>query len=286
MRIACVIPTCREKQIKKFLKVWDDQFKKHDVGVVIIHDGDDPWIEYDGVEYWKCSEFMRRDKDLITNRSSGIRNLGFAFINSDKDLEFVISLDDDLEPVGDTIGDHLKALNQRVPISWMPIGSEYTRGFPYGVREEAEVVLSCGVWDGMKDYDAPTQLTRGNPDMEFYKITIPRGIYAPICGMNVAFKKKALPYMYWAPRYEGVDRFDDIFMGITAKREFDKKNWAIVTGYAKVKHDRLSNPFKNLQKEALGLELNETFWHGDEKHPYFKKYRENLKRWRRFLKNN
>lgn len=226
---------------------------------------------------------MGKDRDLITNRNSSIRNLGFAFVYSSKEIECTITLDDDTEPIGDTIGDHLKALNQRVPISWMPIGSEYTRGFPYGVREEAEVVLSHGVWEGIKDYDAITQLVKGNPDMEFYKVTIPRGVYAPISGMNIAFKRKAIPYMYWAPRSEGVDRFDDIFMGITAKREFDKRNWAMVTGYSKVKHNKLSNPFENLQKEALGIKLNETFWQGDKKHPYFKIYKEKLRRWKRFL---
>ena len=282
--IVVVVPTCREEQIKKFKKAWKDQFNKYKVGLVVIHDGEDPTIEYDEVDYWKCSEYMEENKDLISNRNSGIRNLGLAFVfKSNEPPEYIISLDDDLEPLGDTIGDHLKTLNQRVPISWMPVGTEYTRGFPYGIREEAEVVLSHGVWEGIKDYDAATQIVRGNPDMEFYKMTIPKGVYAPICGMNVAFKRKAIPYMYWTPRCEGVDRFEDIFMGITAKREFDKRNWAIVTGYAKVNHAKLSNPFKNLQKESLGVELNETFWQGDESHPYFKIYKEKRKRWKEFL---
>ncbi len=49
-------------------------------------------------------------------------------------------------------------------------------------------------------------------------------------------------------------------------------------------HDRASNVFNNLKNEAPGIELNETFWQGDESHPYFKIYREKLHLWHEFTR--
>ena len=56
------------------------------------------------------------------------------------------------------------------------------------------------------------------------------------------------------------DRFGDIWSGIIAKRICDHLGWAVGTGTPYIHHDRASDPFKNLRKEANGIELNETFW--------------------------
>src|SRR4030067_3384072 len=134
---------------------------------------------------------MGKDADLISNYTSACRNLGFADVAKFlPKVDAIFTLDDDVEPIGDTIGDHLKALEMKVPISWMAVGTEHTRGFPYGVREEAEVVLSHGIWTNIFDYDAPTQLVRGNPDMQFWTMPITKGVYAPLSGMNMMFKRK------------------------------------------------------------------------------------------------
>jgi reversibly glycosylated polypeptide/UDP-arabinopyranose mutase len=132
----------------------------------------------------------------------------------------------------------------------------------------------------VKDWDAPTQLVRGNPDCTFYKGPIPKGVLYPMCIMNVAFKMKMLPYMYQAPMgYKvGLDRFGDIWSGIESKRVIDEKGWAVVSGYATVNHTRASDVFVNLQKEAKGLSLNEHY--GEDE--YFKLYQKNRKRWEEF----
>ena len=106
-----------------------------------------------------------------------------------------------------------------------------------------------------------------------------------MCGMNLAFKRKLLPYLYWAPMGPkvGIDRFADIWAGICAKREMDKRKWAVMTGYAKVKHEKISNVLVNLVKESRGIFLNESFWLGIEEDPYFKLYEEKRKRWEEFV---
>jgi len=196
------------------------------------------------------------------------------------EIEYIVCLDDDVSPVGDPIQDHIDALSMRTPISWMPIGNAYTRGFPYDVRQEAEVVLSHGVWEGIVDFDAPTQLVNGSKEMEFYKMTIPKGVLAPISYMNTAFKRKLIPYIFMCPQIRGeLERCDDIWCSIEAKRVIDRKGWAMVTGYSRVLHERASDVFSSLVKESKFIQLNEGYWKGEQKDPYFKMYHERRKRW-------
>ncbi len=256
-------------------------FHKHDVELVVVRDGKEPEVR--GL---LAKEVMGKHHTCLTNLNAGIRNLGFAYVAKYlPDVEFIITLDDDEVPIKDTIQDHLDALNARVPVSWISTAvDDYTRGFPYGIRDEAEVVLSHGVWEGIADWDAPTQLVRGSHyPAEFYKGPIPKGILYPMCSMNLAFKRCMLPYIFHAPWALGINRFDDIFAGIVSKREIDKKGWAAVTGYARVHHERASNTFTNLKHEAPGIELLEAYWRGDETHPYFKIYKEKLGTWQKYL---
>lgn len=273
MEIALVVPTVRKDSYNQFKKVWKPFLK--DIHLITVWDGDKPEIEYQGKRHHVSSMFY--------NKSDVIRNAGFFFAKMHIDPDIYITLDDDVEPYGNTIQDHIDTLNKRFPADWMSTASEYVRGIPYGIRNQRECVVSHGVWHGVKDWDAPTQLVRGNPDVTFYRGAIPDGVKFPFCGMNVAFKKKALPYMYYAPMGHkvGLDRFGDIWLGIELKKVCDKKNWAIATGYASVNHNRASNVFKNLQKEAKGLEMNEEYGKGD----YFKLYKDKRKEWYELISN-
>ena len=230
---------------------------------------------------------MGKYSEAIVNFNGGVRNLGFAYVAKFMpEIDVIITFDDDVRPIGDPIQDHLDILNKRVPVSWISTASEYMRGFPYKIRDEAEVVLSHGVWENVADWDAPTQLVLGSHrKVDFYKGIIPKGIYFPMCIMNVAFKRKMLPFMYQAPPAPelNIGRTDDIYCGILAKREIDKNGWAAVSGYARIFHERESNVYKNLNQEAKTIEIMEDFWKGDESHPYFKIYRKKLSLWQNFL---
>jgi reversibly glycosylated polypeptide / UDP-arabinopyranose mutase len=285
--IAVIVPTIRN--LNEFMEVWTPLFRKHLVRLIIVRDGDIPVLEdyfVDNPEHRYEIQDVIEEPDLIYNKNDGVRNLGFYYIAKHyKDIEYIITLDDDVSPVGDTIQDHIDTLNKRVSTTWLSTASEYMRGFPYEIREEAEVVLSHGVWNGVKDWDAPTQLTLGNREVEFYKGPIPVDIYYPMCGMNIAFKRKMLPYMYYAPMGHrvGLDRFADIWLGIMSKRVIDDMGWAVYSGGAVVNHNRASNVYKNLQKEAKGLELNEKFWKDEEEDPYFELYKTQRLRWEKLI---
>lgn len=279
--IAIVVPTIRDECLQRFKEGWNSLITKHDALLIVVRDGDNPMI---GSEY--ARDIMGKDYELIFNKNDGVRNAGFWYISKYlPEVDTIITLDDDVLPLGDTIQDHLDTLNRRVPISWVKSCSEYTRGFPYAVREESPVMISHGLWKGVADWDAPSQLINGNPDIKLVSQPVPKGIYMPFCGMNVAFKREVLPYMYYAPMGYKVemDRFADIWLGINLTRICAEKNWAIYNGGAVVRHERASNVWKNLQKEAKGLEINENYWNGDESDPYFKLYNSKRKKWARLI---
>jgi reversibly glycosylated polypeptide/UDP-arabinopyranose mutase len=156
------------------------------------------------------------------------------------------------------------------------------RGFPYAVREEAPVWVSHGVWRNIPDLDAPTQLVLGSrPYVDYYRGVVPKGVLFPVCGMNLAFRREALPLAYWCPckRLPGAERFDDIWMGIHMKRGLDAAGAALVTGFAECIHTRLSDTFANLRQEAVGIGLNERYWQGEDGDPFFVEYDAMRRRW-------
>lgn len=301
--IAVVVPTIRPESWTEFQEAWESLFIKHGVHLIAVKDGEHPTVIARDYQILNGNNayilenqrsVMGKDSDLIYNLNDGVRNLGFALIaKSLPNVEYIITLDDDVRPLTgtDPIQEHLDALNMRIPLSWLSTASEYMRGFPYDIRDEGEMVLSHGVWEGVPDMDAPTQLYWGDcmPEIEFYKGPVPKGILFPMCIMNVAFKRKMLPYMYQAPAYGNYQRFSDIWGGINAKRAIDKNGWAAVTGYSTILHERASNVYTNLQKEARGIMLNEKYWKGEMDtmdavdQDYFNNYHEKMKRWEKLI---
>lgn len=289
MTIALVVPTIRPARYDRFVDTWLLLLEQHNVTLVTIWDGDEPVAICEG-DKATAAELLGPDADLIYNYSDVCRNLGFAYIAARlPDVTHILTLDDDCFPHGDTIADHLSALDRRYPTSWMSSSPDaYTRGFPYAVREESEAMVSHGVWYGNADWDAQTQLANGNAPLEtFYRGPVPKGCLFPFCGMNVMTRREALPLFYFAPmgprvEFDGQiwDRFGDIWLGITLKRALDRRGWAMVSGYASVEHTRASDVQVNLRKEATGLEWNERFWQeGGSIHPYFSLYRDLRGRW-------
>lgn len=261
--IAVVVPTIRMvESIPAFMEAWKPLFEKHNVELILVDDtGDTPHVEHGDLTWSDTS-------DLISNKCAGVRQLGFLYVAKHlPDVEYIFTTDDDCFPIGDPIQDHIDQLNRKVPISWISTAQNaYMRGFPYRVREEAPVMLSHGVWDNTPDYDAPTQLlTPKDFKPTYYKGIIPKGIFFPMCGMNLAFRREALPYIYFAPvgQYKGAERFDDIFAGLEVVKSFAELNWGIVSGYTKVNHLRASNVFTSLEKEAVGIRKNEEYWKGE-----------------------
>lgn len=279
--MAVIVPTTQDRMnvFNTFMDAWHDLLNKHNAKVLIIFDGDKQHLLTGEGEEVTAESLLGDDADLIYSHDTACKNLGLAYCAKHPEIDRIIILDDDVRPTGDPIQDHLDVLGKPVATSWFSTASEYMRGFPYGIRNEAEVALSHGVWTGVPDFDAPTQLIKGVHDVYFPKAIIPKGTLFPMCGMNLGLTRKALPYLYFAPPWHEMSRCDDIFGGIMLKRAFDDNGLAVATGYATVNHERASNVFSNLHKEGLFIKLNETFFKGDISHPYFSEYLPKYHRW-------
>lgn len=133
-----------------------------------------------------------------------------------------------------------------------------SRGTPYHCRTiDMPVAASMGFWNGVGDYDAPSQLVRGPTEpMRFHKEAI-HGRYFPLCGMNLAFRPRE-----WLPWCEFIDvpRFDDIWMGWLWQKEAYRLGYCFRLDGPLVNHSRQSNVWQNLRDEAVYLERNETLW--------------------------
>lgn len=277
--IAIIIPTIRSLN---FLKQWRQEFR--DCIGIIIEDHKKQEIETPTKYFKKVYHYTWNDidKDLGKNswimprKNAGIRSYGFWKAWQLK-TDIIITLDDDCYPVGWTgyfIQQHLKNLSLFAPIDWQPTFPHrkymYTRGIPYGIRDQKEVVISHGLWTNILDFDAPTHLLHQGLSIpegfEFIEF-IPKSYYFPMCSMNLAFKTKITPLMYFPlmgydrnGNHWGYDRFDDIWAGIFAKKIIDHLGLAAVNGSPFVEHKKASNVFKNLQKEAKGIETNEDLY--------------------------
>ncbi len=276
MKIAVCVPTIREQKfIDEFLPAWEPLFKKHNAGVFACFDGDNPSvIDFSAnTDRFGITPDISAIKPILFNRSDVCRNAAFYAAKKTMDPDVYISLDDDVTPWNgnDPIQEHLDVLANEVELDWINTAQYYRmRGLPYK-QKKYQVLLSHGVWKGVPDFDAITQIQ--NPDVRnisFRSVPVPRGAFLPISAMNFAFRKEVLPYAYQAPMGQRMatefglpqyDRFGDIWAGVVMKYAIDNiLGGAVVTGYSTVHHDRASDVYTNLRKEAVGMELNEMFY--------------------------
>lgn len=280
--VALVIPTIRDLT---FLKDWEDQFR--DVTLFVCEDRPNksvfvPKIGKKTYHYsWHEIETdLGKNAWIIPRKVSAIRNYGFLQAYR-LGFKYIITLDDDCFPVKDhpLVELHSHNLSISVPQKWTNTYPDsrhlYTRGMPYTNRQEQPVMLSHGLWTHVLDHDGPTHLQHLHFHAKFaehFLQILPSGSYFPMCSMNVAFRREITPIMYFPLMGEnaqgkkwGYDRFDDIWAGIFAKKIMDHLRYGAVNGAPFVEHRKASDPFKNLQKEAKGIEMNEIIWQATDK---------------------
>jgi len=281
--VAIVIPTIRNLD---FLKDWKRQFA--DCIGIIIEDHPKKEIDSPKKYFTKLFHYCWKDIDsdfgkkswIFPRKNAGIRSYGF-FKAYQLKIQNIITLDDDCFPVkGQSfVNDHLENLSLKAPKKWFPTYPHrqfhYTRGVPYCIRDISEVVISHGLWSNILDFDAPTQLVNYKLSIPLsfnFSEFIPKGYYFPMCSMNLAFKTKISPLMYFPLMgyndknlHWGYDRFDDIWAGVFAKKIIDHLDLAVVNGSPFVEHKKASNVFTNLLKEAKGIQTNEILYQNVDK---------------------
>lgn len=266
-----VVPTIREASIRRFLDEWQG------VGtwdaIVVIEDNPTKTFALGDIENLHHYSWAEIENDLgenrwiISRRDSAIRSYGFL-IAYRMGAERIHTLDDDCYPRegADACRAHVEQLTNQ-PLWTTSVPGLRVRGLPYrnfGTR--SDVKLNMGLWTNCPDLDGIQALSR--PDLgegwtppENFARVMPSG-YFPLCGMNVAFARELTPLMYFPLMGEGQPfrRFDDIWCGVIMKRVCDHLRYAVSVGPPLVHHDRASDAFANLVREAPGVAAHESFW--------------------------
>lgn len=271
MKAIIVIPTIRDLS---FLEDWRREFLPHKI--IVCEDREQREVklpkgfDIDHYSWREIDDELGPSSWIIPRHNASVRSFGYWKAWLEKP-DMIVTIDDDCYPSSNGngkangfISGHWRNLQKQATIAWEKTAEFYTRGFPYEIRDAAPVVVSHGLWRGIPDLDAPTQLVmpdlavNGSPGVKI----IPRGTYYPMSGMNLAFTPAIAPAMYFLLMGRGwpFDRFDDIWAGVLAKKIGDHLGLAMCSGEPAVEHRRASNVYKNLQKEAAGIEANEYFW--------------------------
>lgn len=295
MNIALVVPTIREHSIKRFVDEWKDYFYKYNLTLIIVEDNPvktfDIHLENVKFYHYSWEDFdkeLRENSWIIPRRNAAVRSFGFWQAYK-LGFDLIVTLDDDCYPIEKYINNfenynYFEQIISRFSakdlelddLRWeTTVLNIRTRGLPYKNLTSKKkytnlnLILNHGLWANIPDLDAINNLLFSSQDIKNYFIDkiIPKGKYFTMCGMNLAFKREAVPALYFllmgedenGNRYP-YDRFDDIWAGIIFKKIADHLNYDIISGHPIVWHDRASDPFKNLIKESNGIMMNENFW--------------------------
>lgn len=258
MSLAVICPTNRPTSLAAWWNAWREEFLSHDAKMYVVWDDEKTWKEID--------DRLGDDAWIISRRSSAIRSWGFLNAYWDGAEQF-ITLDDDCLPfTTDFVDHHLAALNHRG--QWLstiqglrPRGMpDDTQGFP--------VAINHGLWVNVPDLAGADQLI--NPGPYKYQTPtqyMPAGMYFPMSGMNLAFRRDVAPLMWFGLQGSdpggnpwGFDRYDDIWCGLLAKRVLDHCGLCVRSGTPLVFHARASDPVVNEAKEQSGRVVNEWLW--------------------------
>lgn len=264
--IALVIPSHSEDHLRTWIERWSPP--PWDVSIVVEDSPERTFRLPSHVAHVSHAEIeadLGDDAWIISRGDSAIRSYGFLLAHR-LGADTILTLDHDCypHPGQGLVAGHLANL-YTTPRWASSVPGLRVRGLPYGDRGTLPVHLSVGLWTNVPDLDGVCQLARGVPagfEPPTGTRVLAAGQYVPICGMSLAFRREFAPLAYFGLQGAGqpFSRFDDINFGMIAKRICDHLGWSITVGEPWVRHDRASDPFVNLVKEAPGIKAHESFW--------------------------
>lgn len=271
MKLALIIATIRNVD---FLLSWHPLLSK-DVTIFVVEDRREKLCklpkDFDHVRHycWKDIDADLGERAwIIPRQTSAIKSYGF-YKAWQEGFDIIACLDDDCYPEDlNWEKRHIQVLTSKCHPASEPIFNTtfglYPRGFPFGARtNEREIVLNVGGWTENPDIDARTELSDGLPkDWWCSDAIVPYGVYFPMCGMNIAFKREIAPIMYFGLQGKNYkyDRYDDIWCGLFAKSIIDGMGKAVHIGSPLIRHSRASNPVENFKKEEKGYDVLESLY--------------------------
>ena len=273
MNDVLVLPTCRPEMARHCLDMWQGVSQWD--AVVVVEDAPRPtpgllgrhagrhvcWADFEKEAPGDAWIFSRRDGAIMTFGWLVAARMGARRIH--------VLHDDCLPWRGvDVARQHRENLQGVVPHWRSSLPDLRTRGVPYqdtAMEVWPSVGLSMGLWAGVPDLDAVTSLAHGVPTDYVPPPgvrVLARGVYEPFCDMNFAVRRDMLPLLYCPLMGEGqpCGRFEDIWSGMVAKACLDQLDVAMTVGDPVIMHERASDTYANLRKEAGGMEAHEHLW--------------------------
>lgn len=266
-RWAVVIPTNRPDRFREWADAWAPLVDRHQAHVFVCEDLDEPALG----SFFGTTVLRRPDWPWWVPRGTDMcRSWGMVHAYR-SGAEFILSLDDDVAPIGDVFAAYEDVFDKGAVCSpYFDVGALTSfdgqmRGFPYSHRWRRPIGLQAGGWSGVLDFDARTQLGLDPARRDVFSetvIAVPRGAAMTVCAMNMAWRREYTPLMWQGALLDGRhNRWGDIWAGLVAKQAMDAENVAVVVnGRAQVRHERASDPAVNLEREAPGVAINEQAW--------------------------
>ncbi len=266
-RVALVVPTIREDQIREFLGAWWQQLHEAHVGVYVVEDNERRSFDLgvgslgSGVgthDMARVHHLCWDDApdgmlDCINVRSPGCRQIGLWKAYHDG-CDVLVSLDDDVRPATgrNLFHEFCDILANGVPVWVDPLLNYRSRGYPTTNVGTVPVAFHSGSFLSIPDVDGETQLKYEeefaiNPPQYVPRATIvPKGQLIPVNGGICGWRSEITPFVHYTVwnKELGYRRFDDIWMGIIVKRLLDHCGLHMGYGQTFVNHIRASSAEK------------------------------------------
>lgn len=273
MRIAIVTPMPNQPSEKFITALLREQKRRFDdtVDVIVVDDSNG---KITMPENWHVFDYQAQRiamggtlYDLFEqfHHSASCKQFGMWWAWK-QNYDVVIALDYDCIVPKDFIGLHLLMLDGAGNGWENPLQGThwYSRGFPYHLRNLPKMA-HMGLWTNELDLYGTDRVNQGTPPRE-PKIRFFKNVsgYFPLSGMNVSFKRDAIPYMLFLPNFsEGDEKFtrhDDIWGGYIFQHLTKAKGWSLSYGIPFVFHDTVVVPAEDAEKEKSMIRYEEMFY--------------------------
>lgn len=226
-------------------------------------------------EVFDVYNYERQEEELGTDlferfkmfhKSSSCKNFG-TWLAYQKGYDPIIVIDSDCIIPPDFIAKHEEALMRKGDLWSNPIQGTgwYSRGFPV-IFKDLDSWANMGLWENELDINGADRCAR-LPELP-PKTPLQRPLtfapYFPLSGMNVAFRREAIPFMMFLPNfvYNGFElrRHDDIWGGYIFQKFAHFKGKVMSYGEPYVFHQTVVDPEEDAQEEFGMMHLEPNFY--------------------------
>ncbi|XP_031481279.1 probable UDP-arabinopyranose mutase 5 [Nymphaea colorata] len=188
-------------------------------------------------------------ESLSLLRFTGFSTRYYGYLLSKR--RYVVSIDADCVPLKDNLGRPIDIVRQHLANLTTPAtplffntlydpyakGSDFVRGYPFGLRCGVNCAVSCGLWLNIPDFDASILKSgKRNDRLVDAVLTVPKGTMLPLSGVNVAFDRELIgPALFSGLILAGEGKVrhetvEDLWCGMCVKVVCDHLGYGIKSG--------------------------------------------------------